>query len=155
MGRLYPSLIQRFRCWTIYALCAIVCLIVTSGAYAAQAGPAKRVLLISTGSRFSPGFALVDQAVLEALQKIESRTVEVYPENLDILRFPADRFQRIFSDYLKEKYAEQPPDIVILVYIGNLGTAGTLLQQLFPATPVIVAGFTEEELPPNQFGSLV
>jgi hypothetical protein len=93
--------------------------------------------------------------VLEALGRIESGTVEVHPENLDILRFPTDRFQRIFSDYLKEKYAERPPDVVIFVYVGNLGTAGKLLQQLFPATPVIVAGFTEEELPPNQFGRLV
>src|SRR4029077_8569256 len=42
-----------------------------------------------------------------------------------------------------------------LVYIGNLGTAGKLLQQLFPRTPVIVAGFTEEEVPRDQFGSLV
>jgi signal transduction histidine kinase len=155
MARSYPSLIRRFGCRSIYALCAIVCLIVTSAAYAAQEGPAKRVLLISTGSRFSPGFALVDQAVLEALAKIPSGGVETYPENLDILRFPADRFQKIFGDYLKEKYAEQPPDLVILVYIGNLGTAGKLLQQLFPGTPVIVAGFTEEEIPSDQFGSLV
>jgi PAS domain S-box-containing protein len=146
------SLIRRLG---IYALCAIVCLIVTSGAHAAAAAPAKRVLLISTGSRFSPGFALVDQAVLEALGKIASGTVEVDPENLDILRFPSERFARIFGDYLKEKYAEQPPDLVILVYIGNLGTAGKLLQQLFPRTPVIVAGFTEEEVPRDQFGSLV
>jgi PAS domain S-box-containing protein len=155
MRHSYPSLIQRFRCWSIYALAAVVCLIVTSGAYAAEARPAKRVLLISTGSRFSPGFALVDQAVLEALEKIESGTVEVYPENLDILRFPSERFARIFSDYLTEKYAEQPPDLVILVYVGNLGTAGKFLQQLFPKTPVIVAGFTEEEVPRDQFGGLV
>src|SRR5438445_11810612 len=110
MGRSYPSLIRRFGYWTIYAVSAIGCLIVTSGAHAAQAGPAKRVLLISTGSRFSPGFALVDAAVIEALGKIESGTVEVYPENLDILRFPSERFARIFSHYLTEKYAEQPLD---------------------------------------------
>jgi hypothetical protein len=47
------------------------------------------------------------------------------PENLDILRFPADHFQRIFRDYLAEKFRTCRP------------------------------GFTEEELPPNQFGSLV
>src|SRR4029077_5969786 len=101
------SLIRRLG---IYALYAFVCLILTGGDHAAQAESAKRVLLISTGSRFSPGFALVDQAVLEALGKIESGTVEVYPENLDILRFPSERFARIFGNYLTEKYAEQPPD---------------------------------------------
>ena len=155
MDRLYPSLIQRFRCWTIYALCAIVCLIVTGSAHAADGARAKRALLISTGSRLSPGFALVDQGVLEALEKIPSGPVETYAENLDILRFPTERFQRIFTEYLTEKYAEQPPDLIILVFVGNLGIAGQLLQQLFPGTPVIVAGFTEEEVPLDQFGSLV
>jgi hypothetical protein len=99
MGRLYPSLILRFGFWSSHALCVVGCLIVTSGAYGAEPGQAKRVLLISTGSRFSPGFALVDQAVLEALRGVEAGTVEVYPENLDILRFPSERFARIFSDY--------------------------------------------------------
>jgi len=155
MGRSCSSVIRRSGWSRIYALCALICLTVTSGAHGAQAGPAKRVLLISTGSRFSPGFAVVDQAVLQALAKIESTKVEVYPENLDILRFPSERFARIFSDYLKEKYADQPPDLVILVYIGNLGTAGRLLEQLFPGTPIIVAGFTEEEVSPGQFGPLV
>jgi signal transduction histidine kinase len=155
MSRLYPSLIRRFGCCSIYALCAVVCLILTNGAHAAEAGPAKRVLLISTGSRLSPGFALVDQGVLEALGKIPSGPVETYAENLDILRFPTERFQRIFTEYLTEKYAEQPPDLIILVFVGNLGIAGQLLQQLFPGTPVIVAGFTEEEVPLDQFGSLV
>jgi signal transduction histidine kinase len=155
MGRLYPSLIQRFRCWTIYVLCAIVCLIVTGSAHASDGARAKRVLLISTGSRLSLGFALVDQGVLEALGKIPSGPVETYAENLDILRFPTERFQRIFTEYLTEKYAEQPPDLIILVFVGNLGIAGQLLQQLFPGTPVIVAGFTEEEVPLDQFGSLV
>jgi PAS domain S-box-containing protein len=154
VGGLFRKFIRRFGWQIIYVFCAIGFLIVPDYAQAATA-PAKRVLLISTGSRFSPGFALVDQAVLEALRKIESATVDVYPENLDILRFPADRFQRIFGDYLKEKYADQPPDLVILVFIGNLGTAGNLLQQLFPGTAVVVAGFTEEEVRRDQFGSLV
>src|SRR4029450_10205701 len=100
MGRSYPTLMRRCSWRSIYALCAIVCLIVTGEAHGAEAGRVKRVLLISTGSRFSPGFEIVDQAVLQALGKIESGAVEVYPENLDILRFPSDRFARIFSDYL-------------------------------------------------------
>src|SRR5215510_10090947 len=155
MGRSHPSLIRHLGCWAIYAFCTIFCLIVTGGAQAAEAARAKRVLIISTGSRLSPGFALVDQGVLEALGTIPSPPIETYAENLDILRFPSERFARIFSEYLTEKYADQPPDLVILVYIGNLGTAGKFLQQLFPKTPVIVAGFTEEEVPREQFGSLV
>jgi signal transduction histidine kinase len=155
MGCQRPSKIRHLGCWAIYALCVIGCPIVTSAAHAAEAARGKRVLIISTGSRLSPGFALVDQGVLEALGKIPSGPVETYAENLDILRFPTERFQRIFTEYLTEKYAEQPPDLIILVFVGNLGIAGKLLQQLFPGTPVIVAGFTEEEVPLEQFGSLV
>src|SRR5262245_12221432 len=155
MGRPNPSKIRHLGCWAIYALCTIGCPIVTSAGHAAEAVRAKRVLIISAGSRLSPRFALVDQGILEALGKIPSPQIETYAENLDILRFPTERFQRIFTEYLTEKYAEQPPDLIILVYIGNLGTAGKLLQQLFPGTPVIVAGFTEEEVRRDQFGSLV
>jgi hypothetical protein len=109
MSRLYPRLIRRFGCWRIYALCAIGCLIVTSGGHAADASRTNGVLLISTGSRLSPGFALVDQGVLEALGKIPSGRVETYAENLDILRFPTERFQQIFTEYLTEKYADSLP----------------------------------------------
>src|SRR5262245_20143060 len=155
MGRSYPSLIRRFRCWGIHALCATCCLIVTGNAHAAEAAPAKRVLIVSTGSRLSPGFTLIDRAILEALENNPSERVDIHAENIDILRFPTDRFQRIFSEYLKEKYAEQPPDLIILVFVGNLGIAGKLLNQLFPGTPVIVAGATEEEIRADQFRSPV
>ena len=151
MGCSYPHLIRRFGRWSIYALCAIVCLIVTSDAHAAEATPTKRVLLISTGSRFSPGYSLIDQGVLEALAKMPSGQIETYAENLDILRFPVDRFQRIFNDYLTAKYAAQPPDLIVLAFVGSLGIAAKLLQQLFPGTPVIVAGATEEEVRVDQF----
>ena len=136
-------------------ICSLVFMAAACGVYGAETETAKRVLIISTGSRFSPGFALADRAVLEALGKLPLRATEIYGENLDLLLFPSDRFAKIFGDFLKEKYAAQRPDLVILLYIGNLGTAGKLLVQLFPGTPLIVAGYTEEEVSPDQFGSLV
>ena len=136
-------------------ICALIFMAAACGVYGAEAEPAKRVLIISTGSRFSPGFAIADRAVLEALGKLPLRATEIYGENLDLLLFPSDRFAKIFGDFLKEKYAAQRPDLVILLYIGNLGTAGRLLVQLFPGTPLIVAGYTVEEVSPDQFGSLV
>ncbi len=126
----------------------------TSGVHAADDGRAKRVLLISTGSRLAPGFIIVDQQVLQALGKF-SGPVDTYAENLDLVRFPSERYQQIFRDYLAAKYAEFPPDLVILVYVGNLGIAGKVLPELFPGTPIIVAGLSEEEFRTNQFGPLV
>ncbi len=130
---------------------------VIPAAFAAQAAehPAKRVLLISTGSRLSPGFGIVDQQILQALRTIESVRINAYAENLDIVRFPTERSQRIFREYLAARYAEQPPDLVVLVFVGTLGVAANTLTQVVPGTPIIVAGFTEEEIRPAQLGALV
>ena len=159
MDHSYPiqNLTSKFQClvrWALCALCAIAYLTVTNGVNAADVG-AKRVLMISTGSRLAPGFIIVDQQLLQIFGKITSPRIEIYPENLDLVRFPSERYGQIFSEYLTAKYAAHPPDLVILVYIGNLGTAGKVLHQLFPGTPVIVAGFTEENISRDQFGSLV
>ena len=115
----------------------------------------KRVLLISTGSRLSPGFGIVDQKILQALRTIESVRINTYAENLDIVRFPTEDAQRIFREYLAARYAEQPPDLVVLVFVGTLGVAAKSLTQVFPGTPIVVAGFTEEEIRPQQLGPFV
>jgi signal transduction histidine kinase len=128
-----------------------------STAFAAPAAehPAKRVLLISTGSRLSPGFGIVDQQILQALRTIESVRINAYAENLDIVRFPTEHSQRIFRDYLAARYAGQPPDLVVLVFVGSLGAAANSLAQVFPGTPIVVAGFTEEQIRPAQLGASV
>jgi len=136
----------------LHGFCCVVFLVIASGAYGAEA---KRVLIISTGSRLAPGFVLVDQQLLQALVNIPSVPIETYAENLDLVRFPSERYQQIFTEYLTAKYAAHPPDLVILVFVGNLGIPGTLLPRLFPRTPIIVAGLTEEEFRTDQFGSYV
>ena len=56
---------------------------------------------------------------------------------------------------MTEKYAQQPPDLIVLVFVGSLGVAGKLLHEIFPGTPVVVAGATEEEVRADQFRSPV
>lgn len=141
--------------WIMRALCVLLFFTALNPVRAAEEARPKRVLIISTGSRFAPGFAVVDRQLLEALGKIPSARIETYAENLDIIRFPTQNFQRIFSDYLTAKYAEQSPDLVILVYVGNLGITAKVLPKLFPRTPIILAGLTEENVRAEQFGGLV
>ena len=111
--------------------------------------------MISTGSRFSPGFALIEQSTLDTMAKLGPGRIDFYSEYLDIIRFPSESYQRIFRDYLRDKYADNPPDLLMLFYVGNLGDRGKLLQQLFPEVPVVVTGFTEEKFATDQLGSLV
>ena len=121
----------------------------------AQEAPTKRVLIISTGSRLGPGFILVDQQILRALRAITSLRIETYAENLDVTLFPAEQSRRIFIDYLAQKYADRPPDLVVLVFNGNLSAVTPALTAVFPATPIIVAGLTEEDLSAAEFGPTV
>jgi hypothetical protein len=84
-------------------LCVILFLAAVSFAHAADAGRATRVLIVSTGSRFSPGFQLIEQSALDRLRQLSSRPIEFYPESLDIIRFPSESYHRIFRGYLFEK----------------------------------------------------
>jgi PAS domain-containing protein len=140
----------RFR--SLVGLCVILFLAAVSFAHAADAGHAKRVLVVSTGSRFSPGFQLIEQSALDRLRQLSSRPIEFYPESLDIIRFPSESYHRIFRGYLFEKYNDYPPDLIILFYVGKLTLGQELLGELFPAVPVVAAGLTEEDLPPGQLG---
>jgi PAS domain S-box-containing protein len=150
--------IRRLRLLRRIACAGGLAFLLVLGAWApaaiAQAPAAKRVLLISTGARLAPGFIIVDQQIVQALRDLPTH-VDLYPENLDVVRFPAERAQRIFTDYLAEKYADYPPDLVILVFVGNVGIPVSILAELFPSTPIVVAGLTEEALRTDQFGALV
>ena len=138
--------------------CALAVLaLLGTAAHGAEGGNAatKRVLVISTGSRLAPGFIMIDQQLQQMLGQMQSPRIEMYAENLDIVRFPADRTRRVFNDYLSAKYAETPPDLVMLIFVGNLGVTATVLEDIFPGTPIIVAGFSEESFPPERFGPRV
>src|SRR6476620_8316043 len=101
-------------------LCTLVFFAGVSLSGAADQPRPKRVLIISTGSRLAPGFIAVDQQVLQELAKLPAPPVEVYAENLDLVRFSSQSYQQIFRDYLSAKYPEFSPDLVILVFVGNL-----------------------------------
>ena len=114
----------------------------------ADSGRAKRVMMISTGSRFSPGFALIEQSALDTMAKLGPDRIDFYSEYLDIIRFPSESYQRIFRDYLRDKYADNPPDLLMLFYVGNLGIAATLLQQLFRGSRSSSVALPRRNLPP-------
>jgi len=125
-----------------------------ASANGADSERAKRVV-ISTGSRFSPSFALAEQNAIDQMTKVGTGRVDFYSEYLDIVRFPSESYQRIFQNYLQEKYADNPPDLLMFIYVGSLGITAKLLGQLFPAVPVVVIGLTEEKVATDQLSTLV
>jgi hypothetical protein len=67
----------------LVALCTIASVVAVGSVNAAEAGRAKRVLMISTGSRLSPGFGLVEQTAASSIvavhQKDAKRFKVIFP----------------------------------------------------------------------------
>ena len=131
----------------------MVCLTVTTDIHGADNSRSRRVLIVSTGSNFAPGFTHAAETVADTLRQLESGPLELYSESLDIVRFPSGSYSRLFRNYLSEKYIDYPLDLILLIYVGNLGLAEKLLKELFPGVPIVVIGLTEEEISPGQLGT--
>ena len=138
-----------------FALAVLVLAMVMPGGAFAQAERPKRVLILSTGTRLAPGFLLADQPIMTALRSLPAERIEILAENLDIIRTPESQARSMLTDYLGAKYAQYPPDLVILIFVGHLQVTVEALQALFPETPITVAGFTEAPLRQDQFGPMV
>ena len=131
----------------------MVGLTVTTDLHGAASSSSRRVLIVSTGSTFAPGFTLAAQTATDTLRQLEPGPLELYSESLDIVRFTSDSYSRLFRNYLGEKYLDYPPNLVLLIYVGNLGLAEKLLKELFPGVPIVVVGLTEEKISPGQLGT--
>ena len=145
--------IRRYAGWVIGLLCLAIIVPASRNLSAAEGEHAKRVLFISTGSRFSVGFPILEQSILDRLRQLHPEPLEVYGEYLDVIRFPSESYQRLFRDFLRDKYADDPPDLIMLTYVGNLSVAEKVLNQLFPNIPAVAVGLTEEELSAKRGGS--
>ena len=81
----------------------------------AQVKQTKRVLILNDlGIVSSPGFAEIDNAVLDRLQKSPYQ-IELYYESLEITLFPDEASQREFRAQIIRKYSDRKPDVVIAV----------------------------------------
>jgi signal transduction histidine kinase/ABC-type uncharacterized transport system substrate-binding protein len=136
------------------ALFLIAVLAPAGAAVCAEAGRAKRVLMLFSGSQFAPGSALVEKSVQQVLQQ-GSPTVEFYAEHLDASRFPEERHYQLFREYLQEKYAQNPPDVIVAFLITKFELAGRLPAELFPGIPVVLGALTEDDVPDDGFGNRV
>jgi signal transduction histidine kinase len=121
---------------------------------AAEAVRAKRVLMLFSESKFVPANALVEQAARDVLRQ-EAGSIEFHSEHLDAGRFPGETHYRLFREYLQEKYAQRPPDLVIAFLARKFELAGQLPAELFPKAPVVFGALTEEKIPEVRIGSNV
>ena len=112
----------------------IVFLASITSAIGADPGRAKRVLMLSTESRFALRLIPLEQALTDGLRP-DLGPIEFYAEYLDVNRFPGEEYQRKFTEYLREKYAQRRPDLLLIFYTRTLEMFGSLLRDLFHGEP--------------------
>ena len=98
----------------------------------------KRILLIFGESRDLPGNVMMEQAARAEIIRNSTNHVEFYAENMDSSRFPNARHLRLFRGYIKNKYAGDPPDLVMMFMSRDFHPARELPAELATNPPVFV-----------------
>src|SRR5205085_692185 len=85
------------------------------------------------------------QAMRQVLIEGAPRVVEIYPEEIDGLRFPAG-LERELVALLEQKYRETPIDLVIASGREPLDFAARHRDRLWPGAPILFNGVIEGSL---------
>ena len=75
--------------------------------------PLRRVLVLYSDERPPPANVIADEAIRATFAAESSNRVEFHSEFLDVSRFPGEAQQQRERDFLRDKYRERPPDLVI------------------------------------------
>ena len=151
MGQPCPRLIRSFGHLGINALCAIVCLIVTAGAQAADDGPAKRVLMVHSFGSTAPPFTTHSTAFEATLTQQLGKRVDLDEVSLDMARYAQPDMEEPFVEFLLKRLAKWHPDLVVPVGSPAGRFVAKYRTRLFPHTPVIYTGMDLRTLPPGTF----
>ncbi|MCH7224833.1 ATP-binding protein [Haloferula sp. A504] len=118
-------------------------LLLAPAALAKDATP--RVLLLFSHDRLLPANAELEEGFREGIGRHRDE-VEIFAEFLDVVRFPERSHAESMTRYLRERYAGQPPDVVVAIGPQSIGFLAGHREQLFPGTPGVIAGFTNRDL---------
>jgi signal transduction histidine kinase len=115
---------------------------------AAPTGPTpKRVLLIFSESRDLPGNVMMEQSIRAEMLKGDTNWIEFYTESMDAGRFQNARYYRLFSDYIKNKYAGQNLDLVMMFMARDFLLAEELPTALVSNVPSVFVVVNDLDAP--------
>lgn len=125
---------------------------------AAHAADPEQVLVIYSNGRPLPANAEFDSGLSEVMGGQKDLRISLTSEFLDFPNFSGAVYERTVSTYLRDKYANRKPRLIIAV--GSESTAFVLRhrQDMFPGVPILFAGAERPDdqvpgvLPPGVFG---
>ena len=106
----------------------------------------QKVLMIFSEARDLPGNVLMEQAVRQEMAS-GTNGLEFYTESLDSSRFPDPQDYQYFGDYIRNKYAGQNMDLIILFMSRNFLLAREISTALATNIPAIFVVLNDLEIP--------
>ncbi|HKE56118.1 MAG TPA: hypothetical protein VKB46_05430, partial [Pyrinomonadaceae bacterium] len=97
----------------------------------------KRVLVLYWDNKDYPGNIRFDESFKSELRAERLENIEYYPEYFEFSRFPQENHAQAFRDYLREKYAGRPIDVVVATADAPLNFLLSYRADLFPDSPIV------------------
>ena len=140
---------SRHICRILFVIWLLV-LFLPTDAIAQQSTPPKRVVVLYWYDKDYPWNAKFDQGFENVLRASTSgRQVEYHAEYLETNRFPRAQVYSLLPDYLKRKYADEAPDVVVATSDASLDFLLKYRSELFPRAPIVFVAInrpTTEEM---------
>jgi signal transduction histidine kinase len=127
-------------------LLAALGLIPAPAAFAAASADTKNVLVLFSNSRLLPANVEAERAMRETLAKSTNRQVDLHAEFLDAPFFSGDNYAGTVAKYLREKYTQRPPQVIVAAAGDALEFILHYRATLFPEIPVVYTGVSTSGL---------
>ena len=127
-----------------------------SPAAATQFGT-KRVLFISSERSDMPAMRELEETIRGVFHESADPEIELFPEYFDFARFPIEQYAAANVQYLRERYAGQGIDLILVTTGFALEFVLSHRDELFPKTPIVFCAAADREiirpqLPPDVTG---
>lgn len=113
-------------------------------AFAEQAE--SRILILNSYNYTFPAATAAATGARDRLQQRSPRKIEVDAEYLDMVRFPDPGHERLMADFLRDRYAQRQPNIVLVIGADSLPFVVKHRDSFAPGVPVVFLGVGKESL---------
>ncbi len=112
----------------------------------ASAEPARRIFLIEGLAPWQPGGAASHEAFRQRLREKSSVNHEIYLDYLELGRFPGQAHEERMARFLAEKFAQNPPHLLVPNGPGSLRLLVRHRDAIAPGVPIVYCCATDAAL---------
>ncbi len=126
--------------------CCLLPFLLQGAIFAAEPAAPKRALALYWYGRDFSTNVLIDKGMRKAFQSVPAGTVEYYAEYLENNRFPGESQSLLFRDYLRRKYSDHKPDVIIAESLTSVNFLLKYRKDFFPDVPIVYCAFKPPDL---------